>query len=151
VKKAQAGCRRIEEEMGLRHLKPGDGAAAKTPTSAERFKAERTGRTEPPRETLREAVRQARAEAATEAEFFTRLREAGLRVRIRNAPSGGAIGCNVALPCDRKPPATPAHGPRRGGRERHGTGRRSSDRRHHREASQRRALPRHRRQRTHPA
>ena len=100
-KKAQVECRRIEEEMGLRHLKPGDGTGAKTPTSAERFKAERTGRTEPPRETLREAVRQALAGAATEEEFFTRLREAGLRVRIRNAPSGDAIGYNVALPGDR--------------------------------------------------
>lgn len=100
-KKAQAECRRIEKEMGLRQLKPGDGTGAKTPTSAERFKAERTGRPEAPRETLREAVRQALAGAATEEEFFTRLREAGLRVKIRNAPSGDAIGYNVALPGDR--------------------------------------------------
>jgi hypothetical protein len=100
-KKAQAECRRIEKEMGLRQLKPGDGTGAKTPTSAERFKAERTGRTEAPRETLREAVRQALAGSATEEEFFTRLREAGLRVKIRNAPSGDAIGYNVALPGDR--------------------------------------------------
>ncbi|MDW4911553.1 mobilization protein, partial [Streptomyces sp. ADMS] len=42
-KKAQAECRRIEQEMDLRQLKPGDGTGAKTPTSAERFKAERTG------------------------------------------------------------------------------------------------------------
>ncbi|WP_330433909.1 relaxase/mobilization nuclease domain-containing protein [Streptomyces sp. NBC_00825] len=100
-KKAQAECRRIEKEMGLRRLKPGDGTGAKTPTSAERFKVERTGRTEPPRETLREAVRQALAGAATEEEFFARLREAGLRVKVRNAPSGDAIGYNVALPGDR--------------------------------------------------
>ncbi|MFI9626456.1 relaxase/mobilization nuclease domain-containing protein [Streptomyces sp. NPDC052042] len=100
-KKAQAECRRIEKEMGLRRLKPGDGTGAKTPTSAERFKAERTGRGEPPRETLREAVRQALAGAATEEEFFARLREAGLRVKVRNAPSGDAIGYNVALPGDR--------------------------------------------------
>ncbi|MFI5662269.1 relaxase/mobilization nuclease domain-containing protein [Streptomyces sp. NPDC051684] len=100
-KKAQAECRRIEKEMGLRRLKPGDGTAAKTPTSAERFKAERTGRPEAPRETLREAVRRALAGAATEEEFFTRLREAGLRVKTRTAPSGDAIGYNVALPGDR--------------------------------------------------
>ncbi|MCX5314733.1 mobilization protein [Streptomyces sp. NBC_00154] len=100
-KKAQAECRRIEKEMGLRQLKPGDGTGAKAPTSAERFKAERTGRPEAPRETLREAVRQALAGAATEEEFFTRLREAGLRVKIRKAPSGDAIGYNVALPGDR--------------------------------------------------
>ncbi|MGW7710979.1 relaxase/mobilization nuclease domain-containing protein [Streptomyces sp. NPDC054771] len=100
-KKAQAECRRIEKEMGLRRLKPGDGTGAKAPTSAERFKAERTGRTDPPREALREAVRQALAGAATEEEFFARLREAGLRVKVRNAPSGDAIGYNVALPGDR--------------------------------------------------
>ena len=100
-KKAQAECRRIEKELGLRLLKPGDGTGAKAPTSAERFKAERTGRAEAPRETLREAVRHALAGAATEAEFFTRLHEAGLRVKIRNAPSGDALGYNVALPGDR--------------------------------------------------
>ncbi|MFJ2158124.1 relaxase/mobilization nuclease domain-containing protein [Streptomyces sp. NPDC087856] len=100
-KKAQAECRRIEKELGLRRLKPGDGTGAKTPTSAERFKAERTGRPEAPRETLREAVRHALAGAATEAEFFTRLQEAGLRVKMRYAPSGDALGYNVALPGDR--------------------------------------------------
>ncbi|MEU0447557.1 mobilization protein [Streptomyces tendae] len=100
-KKAQAECRRIENDLDLRRLKPGDGTGAKTPTSAERFKAERTGRPETPRETLREAVRQALAGAATEEEFFTRVREAGLRVKTRTAPSGDAIGYNVALPGDR--------------------------------------------------
>ncbi|WP_327748080.1 relaxase/mobilization nuclease domain-containing protein [Streptomyces europaeiscabiei] len=100
-KKAQAECRRIEQEMDLRRLKPGDGTGAKTPTSAERFKAERTGRPETPRETLREAVRQAVAGAAGEAEFFTRLREAGLRVKLRHAPSGDVLGYTVALPGDR--------------------------------------------------
>ncbi|WP_129295022.1 relaxase/mobilization nuclease domain-containing protein [Streptomyces lydicus] len=100
-KKAQAACRRIEKEWGLRRLNPGDGTGAQASTSAERFKAERTGRPEPSRETLREAVRQAVAGAATEEEFFTRLREAGLRVKVRTAPSGDAIGYNVALPGDR--------------------------------------------------
>ncbi|MFE3860257.1 relaxase/mobilization nuclease domain-containing protein [Streptomyces goshikiensis] len=99
--KAQAECRRIEKEMGLRRLNAGDGTAAKNPTSAEKFKAERTGRTETSRETLREAVRQALAGADDENEFFTRLREAGLRVKVRHAPSGDALGYNVALPGDR--------------------------------------------------
>ncbi|MFE7675573.1 hypothetical protein ACFU5N_25600 [Streptomyces albidoflavus] len=53
------------------------------------------------RETLREAVRRAVAGADSEEEFFTRLREAGVRVKLRHAPSGGALGCNVALPGDR--------------------------------------------------
>lgn len=100
-KKAQAECRLIEKEMGLRQLKPGDGTAAKNPTSQERFKAERTGRIETPRETLREAVRQAVTGAATEAEFFTRLRSAGIRVKPRLAPSGDTLGYSVALPGDR--------------------------------------------------
>ncbi|MFF3536423.1 relaxase/mobilization nuclease domain-containing protein [Streptomyces sp. NPDC002466] len=99
--KAQAECRRIEKEMGLRRLNAGDGTAAKNPTSAEKFKAERTGRPETSRETLREAVRQAVAGADDEKEFFTRLHEAGLRVKVRHAPSGDALGYNVALPGDR--------------------------------------------------
>ncbi|SBU92095.1 hypothetical protein YW5DRAFT_03839 [Streptomyces sp. Ncost-T6T-1] len=99
--KAQAECRRIEKEMGLRRLNAGDGTAAKNPTSAEKFKAERTGRAETSRETLREAVRQALAGADDEKEFFTRLHEAGLRVKVRHAPSGDALGYNVALPGDR--------------------------------------------------
>ncbi|MFP8941696.1 relaxase/mobilization nuclease domain-containing protein [Streptomyces fenghuangensis] len=100
-KRAQAECRRIEKEWGLRRLNPGDGTGAKNPTSAERFKAERTGRDRTPRETLREAVRRAVAGAATEEEFFTRLHEAGLRVNKRLAPSGDVLGYSVALPGDR--------------------------------------------------
>ncbi|MER7702376.1 mobilization protein [Kitasatospora sp. NPDC097605] len=106
-RKAQAEARRIEEDYGLRRLNPGDGTAAKTPTSQERFKAERTGRTETPREVLREAVRQAIVGAATEDEFFTRLREAGLRVKLRHAPSGDVLGYNVALPGDRNRDSEP--------------------------------------------
>ncbi|MGQ4453418.1 relaxase/mobilization nuclease domain-containing protein [[Kitasatospora] papulosa] len=99
--KAQAECRRIEKEMGLRRLNAGDGTAAKNPSSAEKFKAERTGRPETSRETLREAVRRAVAGADSEEEFFARLREAGVRVKLRHAPSGDALGYNVALPGDR--------------------------------------------------
>ncbi|MFF2503531.1 relaxase/mobilization nuclease domain-containing protein [Streptomyces sp. NPDC058067] len=99
--RAQAECRNIEKEWGLQILNEGDGTAAQRPTSAERAKAERTGRPEPARETLREKVRQALAGAADEAEFFRRLTEAGLRLEIRRAPSGDALGYKVALPGDR--------------------------------------------------
>ncbi|MEV3871582.1 mobilization protein [Streptomyces sp. NPDC049906] len=99
--RAQAECRRIEADFGLQRLNSGDRTAAKRPTSAERSKAERTGRTEPPRETLRDAVRQALAGAATEDEFFARLTAAGLRVEQRIAPSGDTLGYKVALPGDR--------------------------------------------------
>ncbi|WEH30369.1 mobilization protein [Streptomyces sp. AM 3-1-1] len=105
--KAQAECRRIEKEMGLRRLNAGDGTAAKNPSSAEKFKAERTGRPETSRETLREAVRRAVAGADSEEEFFTRLREAGVRVKLRHAPSGDALGYNVALPGDRNRDGAP--------------------------------------------
>ncbi|MEW2403502.1 relaxase/mobilization nuclease domain-containing protein [Streptomyces sp. NPDC046862] len=100
-KRSQAECRRIEKEWGLRELNAGDGTAAQNPTSAERFKAERTGHDRTPREILRETVRQAVAGAADEAEFFARLTEAGLRVNKRLAPSGDTLGYTVALPGDR--------------------------------------------------
>ncbi|MZD10410.1 relaxase/mobilization nuclease domain-containing protein [Streptomyces sp. SID5785] len=99
--RAQAECRKIEKEWGLQILNEGDGTAAQRPTSAERAKAERTGRPEPARETLREHVRQALAGATDEAEFFRRLTEAGLRLDVRRAPSGDALGYKVALPGDR--------------------------------------------------
>ncbi|GAA0285913.1 relaxase/mobilization nuclease domain-containing protein [Streptomyces polychromogenes] len=99
--RAQAECRKIEAEFGLQILNPGDRTAAQRPTSAERSKAERTGRVEPPRETLRTSVRQALAGAATEDEFFRRIREAGLRLEKRRAPSGDILGYKVALPGDR--------------------------------------------------
>jgi hypothetical protein len=106
-KRAQAACRRIEREWGLRRLNAGDGTAAKTPTSAECFKAERLGLDQTPRDALREAVRQSLAGAATETEFFTRLREHGVRVKPRLGPSGDALGYSVALPGDRNADGRP--------------------------------------------
>ncbi|MFE0256883.1 relaxase/mobilization nuclease domain-containing protein [Streptomyces sp. NPDC059010] len=99
--RAQAECRKIEKEFGLQILNGGDRTAAQRPTSAERSKAERTGRTETSRETLRESVRHALAGVASEEEFFHRLAEAGLRVEQRIAPSGDTLGYKVALPGDR--------------------------------------------------
>ncbi|MFD6995074.1 relaxase/mobilization nuclease domain-containing protein [Streptomyces mirabilis] len=99
--RAQAECRKIEAEFGLQILNGGDRTAAQRPTSAERSKAERSGRPETPRETLRESVRHSLAGAASEEEFFHRLTEAGLRVDKRIAPSGDTLGYKVALPGDR--------------------------------------------------
>jgi hypothetical protein len=106
-RKAQAEARRIEQDYGLRRLNPGDGTAAKAPTSQERFKAERTGRSQTPRETLRDAVRQAVAGAESEVEFFTRLRDKGLRVKLTQGPSGDVLGYAVALPGDRNAAGEP--------------------------------------------
>ncbi|MFF5496293.1 relaxase/mobilization nuclease domain-containing protein [Streptomyces aquilus] len=100
ARRAQAECRRIEADYNLRRVAPGDGTAAKRPTSAERHKAERQGRECPAREELHETVRQAVAGAASEAEFFARLKAAGLLIRQRVAPSGDLLGYKVALPGD---------------------------------------------------
>ncbi|MET9556870.1 relaxase/mobilization nuclease domain-containing protein [Streptomyces sp. NPDC006645] len=99
--RAQAEARKIEAEFGLRQLNPGDGTAAKRPTSAERHKAARENRPQTPREELRETVRHAAAGTMNESEFFTRLTAAGLLVHQRTAPSGDLLGYKVALPDDR--------------------------------------------------
>ncbi|PGH49693.1 relaxase/mobilization nuclease domain-containing protein [Streptomyces sp. Ru87] len=99
--RAQAECRKIEAEFGLQILNKGDRTAAQRPTSAERSKAERTGRPDTPRETLRKSVRHSLAGAASEEEFFHRLAETGLRIDKRIAPSGDTLGYKVALPGDR--------------------------------------------------
>ncbi len=52
--RAQAECRKIESEFGLRRLKSGDLIAPRTPTGAERAKAERQDQTVTARQWLRE-------------------------------------------------------------------------------------------------
>ncbi|MFJ6071632.1 relaxase/mobilization nuclease domain-containing protein [Streptomyces sp. NPDC093065] len=98
--RAQAEARLIEKELGLHQVAPGDGTAAKRPTSAERHKAERQGRERTAREELREAVRRAVSGARSDEEFFDRLASAGLLIRKRAAPSGDLLGYKVALPDD---------------------------------------------------
>ncbi|MFE0179793.1 relaxase/mobilization nuclease domain-containing protein [Streptomyces olivaceus] len=98
--RAQAEARLIEKELGLHQVAPGDGTAAKRPTSAERHKAKRQGRERTAREELREAVRRAVAGARGDAEFFDRLAAAGLLIRKRAAPSGDLLGYKVALSDD---------------------------------------------------
>ncbi|NEA60212.1 relaxase/mobilization nuclease domain-containing protein [Streptomyces sp. SID13666] len=99
-KRAQAEARLIEQELGLHRVAPGDGTAAKRPTSAELHKAKRQGRERTAREELRETVRRAVAGATSESEFFERLAAAGLLIRQRAAPSGDLLGYKVALPDD---------------------------------------------------
>ncbi|MET8826398.1 relaxase/mobilization nuclease domain-containing protein [Streptomyces sp. NPDC004610] len=98
--RAQTECRRIEADYDLHRVKPGDGTAAKRPTSAERHKADRHHRQRTPREELRETVRRSAAGTASEEEFFTRLTTAGVLIRRRTAPSGDTLGYTVALPDD---------------------------------------------------
>ncbi|MEU5623023.1 mobilization protein [Streptomyces tendae] len=96
----QREARKIEIYYGLRRLKPGDGTAAKRPTSKEHFKAKRLGRDTTSRDVLRLRVRRAVAAAADEAEFFALLEATGVNVRLKRGPSGDALGCNFALPGD---------------------------------------------------
>ncbi|MFE4610896.1 relaxase/mobilization nuclease domain-containing protein [Streptomyces niveus] len=107
--RAQAEARLLEAEYGLRQLNPGDGTAAKRPTSAERHKAARERRPQTAREELRETVRHAAAGTMNETEFFTRLTAAGLLVRQRVAPSGDLLGYKVALPDDRNQDGEPVY------------------------------------------
>ncbi|OEU95736.1 relaxase/mobilization nuclease domain-containing protein [Streptomyces oceani] len=100
-KRAQAECRLIEADYDLTPVQPGDGTAARRATSPERHKAQRQGRERPVREELREGVRRAAAGAGDEAEFFTRLAEAGFRIRTKQGTSGDTLGYAVALPGDR--------------------------------------------------
>ncbi|AQT73248.1 relaxase/mobilization nuclease domain-containing protein [Streptomyces sp. fd1-xmd] len=107
ARRAQTEARLIEADYGLRRITPGDGTAAKRPTSAERHKAERRGQQRTTREELREAVRRSAAGAASEEEFFDRLAAAGLLIRPRVAPSGDTLGYTVALPGDRNAKGEP--------------------------------------------
>ncbi|WP_329309240.1 mobilization protein [Streptomyces microflavus] len=109
--RVQAEARLLEQELGLRRLKPGDGTAAQRPTSAERHKAERQGRERTAREELRETVRRSVAGARSEREFFGRLAAAGLLVQTRVAPSGDLLGYKVALPDDRNKDGEPVYYP----------------------------------------
>ncbi|MEV7680614.1 mobilization protein [Streptomyces sp. NPDC088341] len=108
-KRAQAEARLIEADYGLHRVTPGDGTAAKRPTSAERHKAERQGRDRAAREELRETVRRAVAGAASTDEFLGRLKDAGLLVRTRVLPSGDLKGYKVALPDDRNKDNEPVY------------------------------------------
>jgi hypothetical protein len=98
-RKAQAACRDLEERYGLYRVAPPGAGSRRWPSPAELNKADRlntaakpgqrtgragrAGRSVAPREELRRRVRQVAAVAADEQEFFARLAEAGVRVRLR--------------------------------------------------------------------
>lgn len=83
--RVREACQAAEERYGLRRTAPGDRTAGRRPTRAEAEKARRQGRQEAPRITLRRAVCTAAASATSEEEFFTRLRDSGVLVRIRHS------------------------------------------------------------------
>nr|WP_308042244.1 mobilization protein [Streptomyces sp. 8L] len=99
--RAQAECRRIEAELGLRRLKSGDGTAPKTPTGAEVAEAERQGRHQTARQWLREHAYAAAAAATDEDEYFAVLTALGVNVRHRIGPkTGEKTGYSLAAPGD---------------------------------------------------
>ncbi|CAM5393321.1 relaxase/mobilization nuclease domain-containing protein [Streptomyces tanashiensis] len=99
--RAQAECRKIEAEFGLRRLKSGDLTAPSTPTGAERAKAERQGQTVTARHWLREQAYAVAAAVRTEADYFTVLQSLGIKVKTRLGPeTGDVIGYSLAAPGD---------------------------------------------------
>ncbi|WP_371097087.1 relaxase/mobilization nuclease domain-containing protein [Streptomyces sanglieri] len=95
--RAQAECRKIEAEFGLRRLKSGDLTAPRTPTGAERAKAQRQGQTVTARHWLRERAYAVAAAVHTEADYFTVLQSLGIKVKTRLGPeSGDVIGYSLA-------------------------------------------------------
>ncbi|MEV6946158.1 mobilization protein [Streptomyces sp. NPDC051172] len=99
--RAQRECRKIEAEFGLRRLKSGDLTAPRTPTGAERAKAERQGRGETAREWLREQAYAVAAAVRSIDEYFTVLCSLGIQVRPRIGPETGEVtGYSLAAPGD---------------------------------------------------
>ncbi|MYV53718.1 mobilization protein [Streptomyces sp. SID3212] len=99
--RAQTECRKIEAELGLRRLKPGDLTAAPTPTSAEQAKAQRAGNTTTAREWLRDEAYAAAAAARDEAEYFSILTTLGIKIKYRLGPQTGDVtGYSLAAPDD---------------------------------------------------
>jgi hypothetical protein len=99
--RAQLECRKIEAEFGLRRLKSGDLTAPRTPTGAERAKAERQGREETARGWLREQAYAVAAAVRSIDEYFTVLRSLGIQVRPRIGPETGEVtGYSLAAPGD---------------------------------------------------
>jgi hypothetical protein len=92
-------CLDAERRFGLRPTAPADRTAARRATRAETEQAARRGWDETPRAALRREVCTAAAEAGTELEFFVRLAQAGVLVRLRYSTSrpGEVTGYAVGL------------------------------------------------------
>jgi relaxase-like protein len=97
--RVREACQEAERWFGLRRTAPGDRTAARRATRAETEQTARRGWGEPPRASLRREVCTAAAGAATEEEFFTRLRQAAVLVRLRHSVTnpGEVTGYAVGL------------------------------------------------------
>lgn len=100
-RRAQAECRKIEAEFGLRRLRSGDHSAPRTPTGSERAKAQRRGQEVTARVWLREQAYAVAAAVRTEDQYFAVLTSLGIKVKPRVGPeSGEVIGYSLAAPGD---------------------------------------------------
>jgi len=101
----------LEERYGLRRTAPADRTAHRRPHPVEVNKAQRKGWQVTPRDELRQRVRVAAASAESEAEFFDRLRDAGVLVKIRNSTKDPSqiTGYAVALPGARTADGEPVY------------------------------------------
>ena len=99
-KLAQAACRNLEVRYNLYRVGPTDRTGHRHPKAPELNKTARKGQGEVPRDRLRREVRAAAAAANDETDFFDRLRQAGLLVRLResNLNPGEITGYAVGLP-----------------------------------------------------
>jgi hypothetical protein len=97
--RVREACQDAERRFGLRSTAPADRTAARRATRAETEQAARRGWDETPRATLRREVCTAAAGAGTEQEFFARLRQAGVLVRLRHSTTspGQVTGYAVGL------------------------------------------------------
>ncbi|WP_436969700.1 relaxase/mobilization nuclease domain-containing protein [Kitasatospora cineracea] len=100
-RRAQAECRKIEKELGLRQLNPGDGTAAPMPTSAEQAKAQRAGHRQTAKQWLQEQAQAVAATSRNEQEYFSTLAALGIHIRYRIGPeTGDVLGYSLARPDD---------------------------------------------------
>ena len=99
-RQVREACRSAEQRLGLRGTAPADQTAASAPARAETEKAARRGASEVPRHQLQRQVRVAAVGATGEDDFVTRLRAAGLVVRLRHGQAGDVTGYAVGVPGD---------------------------------------------------
>jgi hypothetical protein len=99
-RRCRTAARDLEKRYGLKVTAPADRTAHRRPHPVELNKAQRKGWKENPRDALRRRVRHAAASATGQDEFFERLRESGVLVRLRHSTKDPAqvTGYAVALP-----------------------------------------------------
>jgi hypothetical protein len=93
----------LEERYGLRATGPSDGTSHRPPSPKETSKAARLGRTLTTRDELRRRVRAVVAVSSSEEEFFARLADDGLVVKLRPSQTNPdeTTGYSVGLPGER--------------------------------------------------